>query len=107
MPAALQRSCNRIRWTGGEHMEALTILGGRGFVGTEYVRHFYHHALGNIKSLNCRDDYSVRSKDVLYFISTVDNYNIFEDSTLDISTNLLTLMRVLDNWRALPDSKDG
>jgi nucleoside-diphosphate-sugar epimerase len=88
-------------------MESLTILGGRGFVGSEFVHHFYHHAIGNITALNARDDYSVRSKDVLYFISTIHNYNVFEDTSLDISTNLLTLMKVLDNWRARPDSKDG
>ena len=54
-------------------MTGLTILGGGGFVGKRYVDTFYHHAIGNITSVNKRNDYSVYSSDVLYFISTVDN----------------------------------
>lgn len=78
---------------------ALTILGGHGFVGGQYVKDFYHQAIGNIKSVNDRDDYTVYSKDVLYFISTVDNYNVFDKPFLDIDTNLTTLIKVLENWR--------
>jgi nucleoside-diphosphate-sugar epimerase len=81
-------------------MAALTILGGRGFVGGEYAKAFG----GNV---NNRDDYSVSTKDVLYFISTVHNYNIFTEPLLDIDTNLSTLIKVLEHWRARPDSKEG
>ena len=88
-------------------MEGLTILGGGGFVGSEHVRQFHHHAIGNVASVNERADYNVYSKDVLYFVSTTHNYHVFEDSALDIKTNLLTLVRVLDSWRARADSKDG
>src|SRR5579864_3663940 len=107
MPAALQRSSNRLYRSGGGQMEGLTILGGHGFIGGAYVSNFYHHAIANIANVNNRDDYSVYSRDVLYFISTVHNYHVFEDTSLDISTNLLTLMKVLDNWRRQPDSKSG
>lgn len=78
---------------------SLTIFGGRGFVGKRYVEEHYHHAIGNIVSINDRDDYKVYSPDVLYLISTVDNYNVFSDVHLDINTNLNTLMTVLENWR--------
>jgi nucleoside-diphosphate-sugar epimerase len=88
-------------------MDSLTILGGQGFVGSEYVKTFYDAAIGNISSVNSRNDYSVRSKDVLYFISTVHNYNVFDEPLLDIDTNLSTLVRVLEAWRARPDAKDG
>ena len=81
-------------------MTGLTILGGRGFVGKRYVDSYYHHAVGNIAHINERDDYQVYSADVLYLISTVDNYNVFTNVHLDIDTNLSTLMTVLENWRA-------
>jgi nucleoside-diphosphate-sugar epimerase len=86
---------------------ALTILGGKGFVGSAYVRTYYDQAIGNIVSINEKLDLNVYSKDVLYFISTVHNYHIFKDPTLDIETNLVTFIKVLENWRNRPDSKEG
>lgn len=86
---------------------ALTIFGGKGFVGGAYVNRFYDAAIGNIANINERDDYKVYSKDVLFLISTVHNYNVFKQPTLDIETNLIVLMKVLENWKDRPDSKDG
>jgi nucleoside-diphosphate-sugar epimerase len=77
----------------------LTILGGKGFVLGEYVNQFYHHSVGNIKSINERNDYQVYSPDVLMGISTVHNFHIFTDVHIDINTNLNVLMDVLENWR--------
>jgi len=88
-------------------MEGLTILGGKGFVGGQYVDTYYDPAIWNIASVNARDDYEVHSKDVLYFISTVHNFHVFDKPFLDIDTNLTTLVKVLENWRKRPDSKDG
>ena len=85
----------------------LTILGGKGFVGGAYVKQFYDAAIGNIASVNEREDYNVYSKSVLYFISTVHNYNVFGAPHLDIDTNLSTLITVLENWRRRPDSANG
>jgi nucleoside-diphosphate-sugar epimerase len=70
------------------------VFGASGFVGSEYLRTTLNPTLSN-----GRDDYSVRSDHCLYFISTVDNYNIHVDSSLDIHTNLIVLMKVLDNYR--------
>jgi nucleoside-diphosphate-sugar epimerase len=81
-------------------MHELTILGGRGFVGKRYVDTYHHHAIGNIASVNERSDYYVHSADILYLISTVDNYNVFTNVHLDVYTNLTILMTVLENWRA-------
>lgn len=86
---------------------ALTIFGGKGFVGGEYVRSYYDPAIGNIISVNQRDDYEAHSKDVLYFISTVHNFHVFDKPFLDIDTNLMTLVKVLESWRKRPDSKEG
>ena len=88
-------------------MEGLTVFGGFGFVGSQYVRDHYDAAVGNIVSVNGRNDYEVHSKDVLYFISTVHNYHVFTDPYLDVSTNLTTLISVLESWRKRPDSQDG
>jgi nucleoside-diphosphate-sugar epimerase len=88
-------------------MEGLTILGGKGFVGGQYVKNYYHHAVGNIVSINEREDYGVYSADVLYFISTVHNQNVYTDPFLDIDTNLTTLIKVLENWRKRPDASEG
>lgn len=83
----------------------VNVFGGFGFVGYEYVK---------TTSQTCilpshRDNYQVSAADVVFFISTVDNYNVHFDNTLDINTNLLVLMRVLDNYRDYINSfkKDG
>jgi len=78
---------------------ALTIFGGSGFVGREYVEQYYHHAIGNIASVNSRNDPYVYSEDVLYLISTVHNYHVFDDPQLDIDTNLKLLVKTLDYWK--------
>lgn len=78
---------------------SLTIFGGHGFVGSHYVDRFYHHAIGNIASVNERSDYEAHSQDALYFISTVHNYHVFTNPHLDIDTNLTTLINVLESWK--------
>jgi nucleoside-diphosphate-sugar epimerase len=80
-------------------MTGLTIFGGRGFVLGEYVKQYYHHAIGNIASINAREDYNVYSEDVLYGISTVSNHHIFTDLHVDIDTNLSVFVDVLRNWK--------
>lgn len=42
-----------------------------------------------------REDRVPKSKNILYFISTVDNYNVFDNLTLDVDTNLRVLCEVL------------
>lgn len=86
---------------------ALTIFGGSGFVGGQYVKDYYDASIGNIARVNSREDYKVYSADVLYFISTVHNFHVFDNPFLDIDTNLTTLVKVLESWRKRPDSKDG
>jgi len=65
---------------------------GCGFVGGEYLKRH-----GGI--VNSRDELIPKTNEILYYISTVDNYNVLENSTIDIETNLLLLMRVLDECR--------
>jgi nucleoside-diphosphate-sugar epimerase len=74
-------------------MAIVNVFGGYGFVGSEYC----NVSKGWIK--NYRDNYQVRSANCVYFISTVDNYNVHVDSLLDINTNLVVLVKVLDEYR--------
>lgn len=71
-------------------MERVNVFGA-GFVGGYYVRH------NPSCVVNARNDYVPKTNNILYFISTVDNYNVFSDPHLDIETNLNTLVRVLSN----------
>lgn len=68
---------------------ALSIYGGTGLIGE------YYHGLFRGKVIE-RNVLSPASKRVLYFISTTDNFNIYEDPTLDVTTNLLELTKRLD-----------
>ncbi len=63
------------------------------------MKDHYDAAIGNIASVNEKNDYNTYSKDVLYFISTNHNFNIFDQPFLDIDTNLYTLIKVLEYWR--------
>lgn len=69
---------------------------GAGFVGGEFARRYSDEVV-----TNSRDDFSPKTSKMLYFISTVDNYNIHTDPYLDIETNLILLIRTLENARNL------
>jgi len=75
-------------------MAFVNVFGGYGFVGSEYCK-----ASKNGLIINYRENYEVRSAECVYFISTVDNYNVHFDNQLDINTNLVVLMKVLDSYR--------
>lgn len=74
-------------------MEHVNVFGGSGFIGSRFVE------LNLDSVVNSRNDYEVKTKNVLYLISTVDNYNIFTDPYLDIDTNLTTLIKVLETCK--------
>ena len=75
-------------------MESITVFGSRGFVGSEFCTSSKY----DIVEIP-RTGRKPFSTDVVYFISTVDNYNVLTNSFIDIDTNLTWLMRVLDNYR--------
>ena len=76
-------------------MGMLNVFGGNGFVGSQFC-----NTTKNGYFKNYRENIGVFSPDVVYFISTVDNYNVHVDPTLDIHTNLTILVKVLDNYKA-------
>lgn len=73
-------------------MNKLTVFGGNGFIGGRLCE---MHPERVIKL--SREDYVPKTNQLLYFISTIDNYNIHKDLHIDIDTNLNTLMNVLDS----------
>src|SRR5437870_12841263 len=75
-------------------MCTITVLGGVGFVGSRYCLYAQHEL-----QINKRNDYEVRGDNVVNFISTVSNYNVFRDVHVDIDTNLNLLMDLLESWR--------
>lgn len=75
-------------------MELINVFGGGGFVGKRFCE------LNSNVLVNDRNDYNIKTNNILYLISTVDNYNVHDDPFIDIDTNLNTLMKVLDSHRS-------
>lgn len=67
-------------------------LFGKGFIGTHYSEKY------NVVS-NDRNNLVPCTNEILYLISTVDNYNVFTNPYIDIETNLVHLIRVLENCK--------
>lgn len=67
-------------------------LYGCGFIGGEYNKKYQ-------SVVNTRGEIEPKTDNILYFISTIDNYNVLTNSTIDIETNLILLMKVLDSCR--------
>lgn len=68
-----------------------SVYGGFGFVLGEFCKIFKDEVVRIEK-----DEVAPQSPHILYGISTTDNYNVFDSHTLDIETNLLRFMDVLD-----------
>lgn len=73
-------------------MNNINIFGGSGFIGGRFCEIYKEGVV-----VQNREDYKPKTNQILYFISTVDNYNIHKDLHLDINTNLNVLMSVLEN----------
>jgi nucleoside-diphosphate-sugar epimerase len=67
-------------------------LFGKGFIGTHYDQMYDC-------MVNDRNDLTPKLFDILYMISTTDNYNVKINPYIDIDTNLTTLIRVLENCK--------
>ena len=63
---------------------------GAGFVGGTY-----HKIYPGI--VNERSNFIPQSNNILYMISTIHNYHIFENTHIDVDTNLSLLINTLDN----------
>jgi nucleoside-diphosphate-sugar epimerase len=94
-------------------MESLTVFGSQGFVGSHFLRCIEDEFLERKVPFKIFTPYRdctnccINTKDVVNFISTVHNYNVFEDPHLDINTNLNVLVDTLENWRKSEKSEQG
>jgi nucleoside-diphosphate-sugar epimerase len=75
-------------------MDKISVFGGTGFVGSEFCKQYSNDVV-----IMDRDATIPVSNKVLYLISTVDNYNVLTDPYIDINTNLIHLMKVLENCK--------
>ena len=78
----------------------INVFGGKGFVGGRFCE------LNSNVVRNGRVDYIVSkyTSEVLYFISTIDNYNVHKDLHIDVNTNLTILLNVLEDIKNKPDT---
>jgi nucleoside-diphosphate-sugar epimerase len=75
-------------------MDKISVFGGTGFIGSEFCKKYADDVI-----VIDRDSVVPQSNKVLYLISTIDNYNVLTDPYIDINTNLIHLMRVLENCK--------
>ena len=75
-------------------MSKLSVYGGTGFVGGNFSRMYPDDTI-----VIPREQREPESDEILYFISTVDNYNVHTNITLDVETNLKVLCETLDKCR--------
>jgi len=73
-------------------MSAISVFGGTGFIGSEFC-----NTTNRKTCLIERESRTPRSSECIYFISTTNNYNVFEDVHKDIDINLSLLVDVLKN----------
>lgn len=71
-----------------------SIYGGTGFVGGNFCRMYSDVSLPIL-----RDSREPLTDKIIYFISTIHNYNVYNDLHLDIDTNLKVLVDILDKCR--------
>jgi nucleoside-diphosphate-sugar epimerase len=72
-------------------LKNISVFGGSGFIGGTFSS-TYPGAI----DLVSRDNPKPKFPDILYCISTTDNYNVFHNPTLDFQTNLIKLVNDLE-----------
>lgn len=83
-------------------MDKLSIFGSSGFIGNRFCELYSDNIIKVPKY-----EYISPTKNILYFISTVDNYHIHNNLQIDIDTNLVTLMKMLENFKATYTSQEA
>ena len=75
-------------------MENKISLFGNGFIGKEYSSNYPCLVID-------RNSLVAKTNKLLTFVSTVDNYNVYENPYLDIDTNLTFLIRLLEKSKSI------
>jgi len=71
-----------------------SVFGATGYVGSTFCKMYKNNVVKQ-----GRENRVPRTKDILYLISTTDNYNVHENITLDVETNLKVLCEVLEHCK--------
>ena len=77
----------------------ISIYGGTGFVGSNYYEKYKDKSI-----LVKRNVRKPKSENILYFISTIHNYHVFDDPYKDIDTNLRILIETLEECKKLSET---
>jgi len=77
----------------------ISVYGGTGFIGSTFAQKYNNECV-----LIARNENTPKTNEILYFISTVDNYNVFTDPHVDINTNLTKLIEVLEECKKLNET---
>ena len=72
-------------------VQPISVFGATGFVGSNFCKYSEHETV----SIQ-RDKLESTTPEIVYFIGTTDNYNIFSDPTIDIKYNIELLVNVLE-----------
>ncbi len=76
----------------------ITVFGHTGFVGSHFVQKYCQTDDLYRPPRYSRRPNPYKPSEILYLISTTHNYNVFEDPTLDVKTNLVVLTEALESW---------
>lgn len=74
----------------------VSVYGSTGFVGSNFLEKSRFKAIPIP-----RQNFTPQSREILYLIGTVHNYNVFTDVNLDIDTNLKILINTLETSRSI------
>lgn len=72
----------------------IDVFGGTGFIGSKFCEMYKDES-----EVHLRENNYPKYKDILYLISTTDNYNVLTNLHVDINTNLSKLMYVLEQCK--------
>lgn len=75
-------------------MSKISVFGGTGFIGGTFCRLYSEDVV-----LIPKESRNFETQQVLYFISTTTNQNVFKDLHIDIDTNLSLFVDVLNNCK--------
>jgi nucleoside-diphosphate-sugar epimerase len=71
-------------------MDEISVFGATGFIGS----HFINNSALQTNSIP-RDELTSNTSEVLFFIGTTDNYNVFQDHLIDVNTNIIHMLNCL------------
>lgn len=77
----------------------LSVFGGMGFVGSAFVKYALTDESTTVYVQPRARLTPVDDTDTMWFISTTNNYNVWDNPTVDVETNLLTLCKALEHFK--------